>query len=433
VPARVRLLNELISAASDTPTLSAFFDASTDCAGRALAKARRLRDNRPAETRASTLARMGAPMELVLAVKSEEWRRVHSPALGLAWITKRPPAWVRALGRWGARAVPSAVLDTALSSWAAQAAAVALSDGGGSYAGADPQLARDLLATVSYLSRYHLARLRLPAAGLAASGAAAAEVMAARIAKSQARLAAKAAARDAAKAERERIKAEARAAKPKMRAMVPLAVNAEEQGAVMAAGPWDLSIAHVKELTGLVKTHPLLVPLAPAPLAPSLAPSAAAAVPVAAVLDDGDDAARASPSGDAGGAPAAAASASPVHRGRGHKTSTYRGVGQPSWQADRSLFQARLNVEGTTKGVGNFQGPHAAARAYDIALWATRGLGSFRSLNFAADWKTYDAVVQEWAASKPPHRRLEVHSIGSFSNSACIDEAQKLILVKPQN
>lgn len=169
--ARVRLLRELIQAAAECKPVADNIDAVSDAQASARKKVKRLLDQRPAETRAATLARHGAPLELVLAVKIEETRRVYSASLGLGMLAMRPPAHIRKLGLWAARGGPSiSAIDASIREWAlgevrsakassstsSNMVASALASGFGT----DVLALKSALQRVSYLTVYRFDQVR---------------------------------------------------------------------------------------------------------------------------------------------------------------------------------------------------------------------------------------------------------------------------------
>jgi hypothetical protein len=376
VPVRVRLFVELVAAVASGRSLASHLEELSEAQARARAKHRRLLEQTPAETRASALARHGAPMELVAAVKAEEARRYHSRVLpGGAWLATRPPRHIRAMALSTPHLPPPADAVarlvrgwavTTLADAAREAASAAVLSAGSGSGGLGAAVAASLAELLPHLPSFFLRAHFVTAYSSRTLGSVAvgASVPRSRLLADTAATAASVDGADAGPARKG-----AKAALP------PCPI------ARMAAGPWpELGQAAGRELAALAATLPM-------PVDPRGA--------------DGSGKRGMRRGGDfmgvsASDAKAAAASAGGGAADAGGAASAGSGEGGSRWTV-------RLKLQGATRSLGSgFTHELIAARAYDLAAWAVRGPAAFRLLNFPGDVALLEATVQAWASKKDP-------------------------------
>ena len=428
VPVRVRLFLELVNAVTAARPLATFLENLSEAQSRARARHKRLLDQVPPETRASALARMGAPMDVVMTVKAEELKRLQSRCLpGCAWLGTRPPAYIRTLALWLPRLPPASLVDSLVMNWArnevtqavkgavmgavAAGRSASSSSSSADVSGAIRTAISESLPQLSFFLRAHYVTAYTSRSMNAPSS------YGSSVARS----------RMFVDVER----AEGRAG------IVPAGIDESSSASVGGSkAAYRMKAAAV----GMPRAKSTKLPSCPIPMAggpwPELSHNAAKELASLALK---------MPQPSSAALEAAEASATTGRKGRGGATSTsiFTGVAASEIWSQRSstkkpaaadsdvtgsadamepptaaaasaasseaesddanprLWTVRLQLAGTTRAVGTqFESEVVAGRAYDLCAWATRGPSAYRQLNFPDDLQLYESMVQTWAAGK---------------------------------
>lgn len=101
----------------------------------------------------------------------------------------------------------------------------------------------------------------------------------------------------------------------------------------------------------------------------------------------------------------------------GKQTSIYRGVSISISKTGVASYHTRLQVEKSTRTVGTFASEKQASHAYDLVLWATKGVVAYRTLNHKQLWKKYDEIVQAYMkASRDGEIQINTQALSSTSS-----------------